>query len=294
VTFDLSAVGTKGEAAVINWTARDVILYALGVGAGQVDPAAELQFTTENSEGAELQVLPTFGVVQAMTYGRRPNAGKIPLAKVLHGEQSFVSHAPLPSAGSAKVQATLTGIYDQGSSAHIITDITVSDAESGRELLATTSTLVVRGAGGFGGERRPSTQWERPAGKPDLEVSAYVRPDQALLYRLSGDWNPLHSDPSFARRAGFDRPILHGMCTFGIAGRLLINEICGGDSKSVREMGGRFSKPVLPGATLTLRAWVDGSTAQYVVENPAGAVVLDRGHFAFEGAASDGAAYASR
>jgi acyl dehydratase len=294
VIFDLSAVGTKGEPSIIDWTARDVILYALGVGAGQADAAAELQFTTQNSDGVALQVLPAFGVVQALNHGRRPRVGKIPLAKVLHGEQSFVLREPLPPEGTVRVQATVTGIYDQGSSAHIVTDTTLTDPETSRELMATTSTLVVTGEGGFGGERRPSTGWERPAGKPDLELSASVRPDQALLYRLSGDWNPLHSDPAFARKAGFARPILHGLCTFGIAGRLLINEICGGDAASVREMGGRFSKPVLPGATLTVRAWVDGGAVRYVVEDDAGAVVLDRGHFTFVSAAGDSPAPAAR
>jgi acyl dehydratase len=294
LTFDLSAVGAKGEAKVISWTPRDVILYALGVGSGQADPVAELQFTTENSHGVQLQVLPSFGVVQAMTHGRRPDIGKIELAKVLHGEQSFIAHAPLPPASSATVQATLAGIYDQGNSAHIVTDVTLSDAESGRRLMTTTSTLVVRGAGGFGGERRPSIPWTGPAGKPDVEISVGIRPEQALLYRLSGDRNPLHSDPLFARRAGFERPILHGLCTFGIAGRLLINEICGGNAERVREMGGRFSKPVLPGQTLTLKAWADGSDVQYVVENQAGDIVIDRGTFTFENAADEAPAAASR
>ncbi len=279
MAFDLSVVGNKGPITTVDWTPRDVIIYALGVGAGQADPLAELQFTTENSEGVELQVLPAFGVVQAITYGRRPSIGKIPLAKVLHGEQSFVCHQPLPTSGTATVQATLVGIYDQGNAAHIVTDITLTDPLTDAPLLTTTSTIVVRGEGGFDGERRPSTSWERPAGPPDLEVSSPVRPDQPLLYRLSGDRNPLHSDPTFARQAGFDRPILHGMCTFGIASRLLINHLGGGNAASAREMGGRFSKPVLPGETLLLKAWNGDDETRFVVENDAGDVVLDRGRF---------------
>jgi acyl dehydratase len=281
VIFDLAAVGTSGEPAEIAWTPREVILYALGVGAGQHDPAAELHFTTENSENVRLQVLPSFGVVLAMMHSRRPRAGKIPLVKLLHGEQSYVLHAPLEPAGSASLEATLTGIYDQGSAAHMVTDITVTDPGTGRTLLSTTSTIVVRDEGGFGGERRPGTGWERPAGKPDLELTTTVRPDQALLYRLSGDRNPLHSDPAFARKAGFERPILHGMCTFGIAERLLVNELCEGDVSRVRQLGARFSKPVLPGDSLTLRAWADGSHARYVVEDSGAATVLDRGQFEF-------------
>jgi acyl dehydratase len=279
VIFDLSAVGTKGELRTVEWTPREVILYALGVGAGQADPSRELQFTTENSHEVQLQVLPAFAVVQAMAHSHRPSAGKIPLAKVLHGEQSFVVHAPIQPTGAATLEATLVGIYDQGSAAHVVSEIVVADAASGQDLVTTTATIVVRGEGGWGGEKRPSSVWDRPEGRPDVVVSSTVRGDQALLYRLSGDRNPLHSDPTFARRAGFDRPILHGMCTFGIAGRLLINELCDGDASRVRSMGGRFSKPVMPGETLTLRAWVDGSSARYVVENPDGVVVLDRGGF---------------
>lgn len=279
--FDLSVVGTRGEVTTVEWTPREVILYALGVGAGQDDPLRELQFTTENSDGVQLQVLPAFAVVQAMHNSRRPRVGPIPLAKVLHGEQSFVVHAPLQPTGAATLQAGILGIYDQGNAAHLVTDITVTDAATGQELLTTTSTIVIRGEGGWGGEKRPSTAWERPEGPPDVVVSSPVRADQALLYRLSGDRNPLHSDPTFARRAGFDRPILHGMCTFGVAGRLLVNELCDGDATRVRSMGGRFSKPVMPGETLTLRAWVDGPAARYVVENPAGEVVLDRGEFGY-------------
>ena len=279
--FDLSVVGTKGEVTTIEWAPREVILYALGVGAGQDDPLRELQFTTENSDGVELQVLPAFGVAQAMILSRRPRAGALPMAKVLHGEQSFVVHAPLQPTGAATLEATLVGIYDQGSAAHVVTDIVLADAATGQELITTTATIVVRGEGGWGGEKRPSTAWERPEGAPDVVVSSHVRDDQALLYRLSGDRNPLHSDPTFARRAGFDRPILHGMCTFGVAGRLLINELCDGDATRVSSMGGRFSKPVMPGETLTLRAWVDGSSARYVVENPDGVVVLDRGEFGY-------------
>jgi acyl dehydratase len=279
VIFDLSVVGTKGETRTVDWTPREVILYALGVGAGQDDPSRELQFTTENSHGVELQVLPAFAVVQAMARSHRPRAGDIPLAKVLHGEQSFVVHAPVQPTASATLEATLVGIYDQGSAAHVVTDIVVADAATGQELVTTTATIVVRGEGGWGGKRRPSTAWERPEGEPDVVASSTVRPDQALLYRLSGDRNPLHSDPLFAKRAGFDRPILHGMCTFGIAGRLLINELCDGDATRVRSMGGRFSKPVLPGETLTLRGWVDGSSTRFVVENAEGVVVFDLGEF---------------
>jgi acyl dehydratase len=283
VEFDLSVVGKPGEVARIEWTQREVILYALGVGAGQADASAELQFTTENSDGVELQVLPGFAVAQAMARARRPKVGDIPLANVLHGEQSFVYHEPMRASGAADAQATVVGIYDHGSAGHVVTDITLTDEKSGRPLLTTTSTIVVRGEGGFGGERRPSQDWDRPVGTPDVTVDVAIRTDQALLYRLSGDRNPLHSDPTFAKRAGFDRPILHGLCTFGVTGRVLVNEVCGGDASAVGAMGGRFSKPVMPGDTLTVKAWGNDATCQFVVEDSSGAVVLDRGHFAVRG-----------
>jgi acyl dehydratase len=282
VTFDLMAVGTSGEVTPIEWTPRDAIIYALGVGAGQSDPQAELQFTTENSEGVELQVLPAFGIAQAMSRSKRPDVGKIDRSKVLHGEQSFEVFSPLPTTGSATLQATVAGIYDQGSSAHIVTDIVLADAASGSPLLTTSATVVIRGAGGFGGVKRESVAWERPSREADVVVSTTTRTDQALLYRLSGDRNPLHSDPTFAQRAGFDRPILHGLCTFGITGRNLINELCGGDAALARGMGGRFSKPVMPGDTLILKAWSEATgQAAFVVENDEGHVVLDRGTFSF-------------
>ncbi|MDI1291100.1 MAG: MaoC/PaaZ C-terminal domain-containing protein [bacterium] len=282
MTFDLSAVGTSGEVTPIEWTPRDAIVYALGVGAGQSDPLKELQFTTENSQGVELQVLPAFGIAQAMSRSKRPDVGQIDRSKVLHGEQSFEVFSPLPTTGAATLQATVAGIYDQGSSAHIVTDILLADAVTGVPLLTTSATVVVRGAGGFGGVKRESSSWERPSRDADVVVSTTTRTDQALLYRLSGDRNPLHSDPTFAQRAGFDRPILHGLCTFGITGRNLINELCGGDATLARGMGGRFSKPVRPGETLTLRVWSEATGhAAFVVENDEGQVVLDRGTFSF-------------
>ena len=174
----------------------------------------------------------------------------------------------------------MLGVYDQGSAAHIVTELTLADAATGAAMLSTTATVVVRGEGDFGGERRPSRDWDRPEGEPDLTISTALRADQGLLYRLSGDYNPLHSDPAFARRAGFDRPILHGLCTYGITSRLLINEICGGDADAVGRMEGRFTKPVMPGDTLTVDVWEQGAGFAFVVKDSANDIVLDRGRFA--------------
>lgn len=280
MNFDQTDIGTV-ETTQATWTPRDVILYALGVGAGQVEPTQELQFTTENSHQTELQVLPTFGVAQALARGRQPLLRRLPLARVLHGEQSLICHSPLPTRGTVQVHSKVIGIYDHQSAAHVVTEFTLAEADTGTSLLSTTSTLIVRGEGGFGGERWPGESWERPEGPPDVSVTTETRRDQALLYRLSGDRNPLHSDPVFARAAGFDQPILHGLCTFGIANRLLTNEICSGNANSVTAMAGRFSKPVMPGETLTVSAWGNGNGTgfQYVVCDAQGNVVLDRGVF---------------
>jgi acyl dehydratase len=143
--------------------------------------------------------------------------------------------------------------------------------------------VYVRGAGGFGGDRGPSDRLhEPPPRKPDHEVRYETRPDQALLYRLSGDRNPLHSDPEFARAAGFPRPILHGLCTYGFTGRALLHTLCGSDPSRFKSMEGRFSKPVFPGETLTIAMWIDGRICTFQTKNERGEVVLDSGKLTFE------------
>lgn len=280
--LDFSVIGRDHGPVEVGWSSKDALLYALGVGAGQVDPLRELAFTTENSAGVVQQMLPTYGVVLAMSDGPRPSFGEVDRSKLVHGEQAFTAYRALPVEGSAAITARVTGIYDQGSGALVVTESTVTDAATGEALLDTRSSSFIRGEGGFGGEKQPKTAWSEPEGNPDHEASADVRPDQTLLYRLSGDRNPLHSDPVFARRAGFDRPILHGLCTYGITGRLLLHELCAGDAARVRGMAGRFTKPVMPGERLTVRAWRDGAaSARFRTYDASGDVVLDRGTFGY-------------
>lgn len=279
MNFDV--IGQDNGTGEVTWSHKDAILYALGVGAGQDDPLAELQYTTENSEGVEQQMLPAYGVVLAMTYGKRPVMGDYHLSKVLHGEQSFVVHRPLPVAGSATVKSVVTGIYDKGKGALTVTETTVADAATGEPWITAETGLFIRGEGGFGGAPQPVEDWTLPDRAADIEVSSTVRPDQTLLYRLSGDRNPLHSDPKFAVKAGFERPILHGMCTYGVTSRLLVNALCDGDATRVRGMGGRFSKPVMPGEVLTVSVWRHSGRAQYQTRTSSGDVVLDRGTFEY-------------
>jgi acyl dehydratase len=155
------------------------------------------------------------------------------------------------------------------------------DASTGKPLLKTRMTLFCRGEGGWGGDRGPSVKVEYPDRKPDHEVTYQTRTDQALLYRLSGDRNPLHSDPSFAKLGGFDRPILHGLCTYGFTGRALLHTLCGSDPKRFKSMNGRFSRPVVPGDALTISMWLDGNRCLFRTANSKGEVVLDQGTMTF-------------
>jgi acyl dehydratase len=275
------AVGRTFGPNETSWSSRDALLYALGVGAGQEDPLRELEFTTENSHGVTQQVLPTFGVIVVQHGGPRQSLGDFDRAMLVHAEQSLTLHRPLPVEGRASITSRLVGIYDKGSGALVVTESSAADAESGQALVSTTSSAFIRGEGGFGGDRGPSATWQRPDREPDHRVSARTRPDQALLYRLSGDRNPLHSDPAFAARAGFPRPILHGLATYGITGRLLLHTLCGSDPARFRSMRGRFTKPVLPGARLTVSMWVDGRSAGFQTTDDDGQVVIDHGEVTF-------------
>jgi acyl dehydratase len=174
----------------------------------------------------------------------------------------------------------VTAIYDKGSGAVVVTGSTSVDAATGERRFVTTSSLFIRGEGGFGGDRGPSSPTPPPANRePDDVVSYATRPDQALLYRLSGDRNPLHSDPVFAKRAGFDRPILHGLCTYGFTGRALLHTVCGSDPARFRSMSGRFSRPTFPGDTLTISMWADGDGVRFRTDNQHGETVIEAGRF---------------
>lgn len=151
------------------------------------------------------------------------------------------------------------------------------DPDSGDLLARSRTGAFLGGAGGFGGDRGPSAAWSAPATPPDHEREFATRPDQSLLYRLTGDRNPLHSDPAFAARGGFPRPILHGMCAYGFVARMLVNELCDGDVAPFRSMSARFARPVLPGDAMRLRVWRDEEGASFQVAGADGAIVIDRG-----------------
>lgn len=283
MTLDHTLIGVGSDPVEHSWTSTDALLYALGVGAGQADPLAELALTTENSQGVTQQVLPTFAVLLAQQAARhsRRQLGDFDPALLVHAEQAVTVPAPLPVCGTARVTSTVTGIYDKGSGALVVSEAAARDGSSGELIASSRASVFIRGEGGFGGERGPSATWTRPDRDPDHCLPAPTRPDQALLYRLSGDRNPLHSDPTFAARAGFPAPILHGMCTYGVTCRVLLAGLCGGDTGRFRSMSGRFSAPVFPGDALTVNAWLDGSTARFQTTRQDGTVVIDHGEFAF-------------
>ncbi len=272
-----SLVGVQGEPQERSWTSTDALLYAIGVGAGLGDPLRELQFTTENTASVQQQVLPTFGVLLAQA---RPSGdlGDFDRAMLVHAEQSIELHQPLPVAGTLRTASKVTGIYDKGSGALVESENHAVDAVTGEPMVTTRASTFIRGEGGFGGDRGTGQPWELPDRAPDHKVVQQTRPEQALLYRLCGDRNPLHADPAFAARGGFSRPILHGLCTYGFTGRALLQELCGSDPARFTSMSGRFSRPVLPGESLVISIWVAGNgSAQFQTAKEDGTVVIDRG-----------------
>ncbi len=273
------AVGSRGDPVEHSWDSKDCLLYAVGVGAG----LDELAFTTENTADTPQQVLPTMAVILATGgFGAMGKVGTFNPAMLVHGEQAIELHGPIPTAGRVSTVGELTGIWDKGKGAVIETSSVSTDLATGQPLFTNRSSAFIRGEGGFGGERGPSGPRNvAPDRAPDHEVTYPTRPDQALTYRLSGDRNPLHSDPKFAAMGGFPKPILHGLCTYGFTGRALLHTLCGGDPARFRSMEGRFSSPVFPGEALTVRMWVDGDAAVFQTTGDDGRVVLDAGRCLF-------------
>ncbi|HEY1570176.1 MAG TPA: MaoC/PaaZ C-terminal domain-containing protein [Pseudonocardiaceae bacterium] len=281
MAIDTSVVGVERGPWTRTWTSDDTLLYALGVGAGQLDPTDELAYTTENTAGVTQQALPTYAIVLAQFGGPQIGLSGVDFTQLLHAEQALTLHRPLPVAGSVELTSRITDIYDKGSGALVLSTTTGTDPADGSPLFATRSSVFIRGAGGFGGERGPSGDFAVPERAPDAELRFPTAVNQALLYRLTGDRNPLHADPKFAAAGGFARPILHGLATYGITARLLVNRFGDGDPCRLSSIDGRFTKPVTPGDELVVTAWRDGGTVTFRTANAAGDVVLDRGRAEF-------------
>ena len=254
------AMGTTTKPTETSWTSKDSLLYALGVGAGATDPTGfELEFTTENSDGIEQKALPTMPVVLGGggSGGAMSAVGTFDWAMLVHGEQGVTLHQPVPVAGTALMTGKVAAMYDKGKAAVVVLE---GEARTpGGELLwTTTMSAFIRGEGGWGGDRGPSGPRNVPPERaPDEVVSYSTRTDQALLYRLCGDRNPLHADPDFAKAAGFPAPILHGLCSYGIVLRELTDAFLGGDATAVTEFGAKFTGVVFPGETIRVRGLDD-------------------------------------
>lgn len=178
---------------------------------------------------------------------------EVDLAAVLHGGQTVTVHRPVPVRGRGVQTSSVPAVYDKGKAAVIVLRSEVADDDG--PLWTCDTQIFVRGEGGFGGDRGPSARLELPERAPDLHTERRIREDQALLYRLSGDWNPLHADPEFAALAGFDRPILHGLCTYGVTLKAVVDTVLGGEVSRVTSYTTRFAGVVFPGETLRLRMW---------------------------------------
>ena len=255
---------------------RETMLYALGIGFGR-DPMdeKELPFVYEKN----LKTVPTMATVISWGAGPMAESG-INYAMVVHGEQKLKLHRPLPIAAQISTDSRIIGAWDkgEGKGAIIVTETVIT--EKGKDKLCTLeSTIFARGDGGFGGPREGAPQPHQiPDRAPDQTVEAETKPDQALLYRLSGDRNPLHSDPEFAKAVGFDKPILHGLCTYGTCCRAIISSVCDYDPTKITGFDVRFSSPVIPGDKIAVDLWKDGNTISFRARVPArDAVVINNG-----------------
>jgi len=269
-----------------SWDEETVMLYAVGVGAGLDDPVRDLHFTTENTPGVPLQVLPTF-----LTQMEGPSNWSSVLGwgddqyaiAAVHGEQSVTLARPIPTRGAVSIVNTLDGIYDKGSGALVVTGKRVLLEDTGEYLGSAGTIIFVHGKGGFGGPRNPEGEpsAEMPGGPPDVIVSLPIGLNQSLIYRLLGDRNPHTTQPERARADGFERPAYFGRGTYGVIGRALVRGLCGDDPARFGHMQGRFSKPVYPGDRLDTLIWRTPDGARFQVRANGERVVFDRGVFRF-------------
>jgi acyl dehydratase len=256
---------------------RDAVFYALSVGLGQ-DPLDQRQFDYVDAD-RKLRVLPSMAVVLSHPgfWAANPDTG-IDAVKVVHGEQSITLHRPFAVETELVGKTRVTGIVDkgEGKGALLYSEKRITDAATGELLAVTESTTFLRGDGGFGGPSGPVRAPNPvPEGAPDITLDLPTRPEQALYYRLNGDFNPLHSSPDVASRAGFPRPILHGLCTLGVVAHALLRELGNYDAAAMRSLALRFSSPVYPGETIRTEIWRNGAFRARVVERDV--VVVNNG-----------------
>ena len=273
MAINLDLIGKELEPIAYQYTWKDAVLYALGIGATPKD----LNFVYEN---AKFKVYPTFAVIPAFE-GLVNVVGKLKVnpMMLLHGEQKIVLHQPFPKQGKIQSIPKVEAIYDKEKAA-LVVGSAKSFLEDGTHICDNIFKLYCRGEGNFGGEKGPKEEVPvPPEGKePDFTIEYPTQETQALLYRLSGDYNPLHADPGIAKMGGFDKPILHGLCTYGFTGRGILEAVCDNDPAKFKSFSARFSKPVFPGEKILIKGWKLGDK-QYVVETSSerGEVVLTHG-----------------
>lgn len=246
------------------YTNKDTMLYALGVGCGS-DPAEEghLKFVYEKN----LVALPTMAVVLSYPgFWLGNKESTVDATKVLHGEQGLILHKPIPASGTIIGRGRVTDLLDKGKEkgAVMYSERTLFDKATGDKIATMTSTTMLRGDGGFGGKSGPQPEPHAlPDGPPPVQVDIKTALNSALIYRLSGDFNPLHADPEIAAKGGFKAPILHGLCTFGVAGRAVLRACCGNDPARLKSIQVRFSSPVYPGETIRTEIWPGKGQASF-------------------------------
>jgi acyl dehydratase len=251
------ALGAQLGEGKYSWTKDQVILYHLGIGAGvPATDRGELEYTYEKN----LKVLPSYAVVPV--FGAIGSVGNIPglsfnFAMLLHGEQDVEIHQPIPPEATVTNKGSVVGVYDKGKAALVVLEVKTRD-EAGKPLFTNRFSLFLRGEGGFGGESGPKAGNEPPSRAPDGVITSPTLPQQALIYRLSGDKNPLHADPDFAKMGGFDKPIIHGLCSYGIVCKAIVDKVLGGDVTKVARYQARFAGVGFPGETYLTSYWKEG------------------------------------
>jgi acyl dehydratase/putative sterol carrier protein len=274
MALDQQAIGRKLGPLTREYNWRDVILYALGVGSGFHEP----DYTYER----RLKVIPTFSIAMIFDFFREvAAASNISVAGVLHVGQDIVFHNPIPPSGTMTTEGMISNYYDKGKKGALVVARSETSGGNGEKLFLSTITLFGRLDGGFGGENAPHETMDYPARQPDFIVGARPSPDQPLIYRLSGDTFDLHVDPEFARMVGFEKPIMHGLCTFGFACRALMSRLTPGQPERVRRISCRFLQTLYPGEPISTLIWKgeNGMALWRTVNAATGDIVIDRGIF---------------